>query len=55
MKDGVVTNRMILDCRVSDANDPATKVERVILPSPWDVVHDTLMMKAHKWKNDSAY
>ena len=46
IKDGVLKHRLILDCRVSGVNDAAIKVERILLPSAWDVIHDTLAMQA---------
>ena len=42
MKDGVLKHRLILDCRVSGVNDHSHKIERVLLPSAWDIIHDTL-------------
>ena len=39
-KDGVLKRRLVLDCRVSGANDKAVKRERIILPRLWDVVTD---------------
>ena len=45
-KDGAWKHRLILDCRVSGANSATSKYERIILPKVWDVVRDTLMMKA---------
>ena len=46
IKDGVLKHRLILDCRISGVNDAAIKVERILLPSAWDVIHDTLSMHA---------
>ena len=54
-KDGNLTHRLILDCRVSGTNDHATKVERVILPSAWDVVHYSLMLKGNQRPNDVLF
>ena len=46
VKEGVLKHRLILDCRVNGVNDHALKVERIILPSAWDVIHDTLILRA---------
>ena len=43
-KDGVLKHRLILDFKMSGINDRATKTERIVLPSAWDVVHDSLAM-----------
>ena len=51
-KDGVYNHRLILDCRISGSNDRAVKVERVLLPGAWNVVHDTLMMKTKAERED---
>ena len=45
-KDGIIKHRLILDLRVSGCNDAATKVERIILPSAWDVVNNTMRVVA---------
>ena len=46
IKDGVLKHRLILDCRVSGVSDAAIKVERILLPSAWGAIHDTLAMHA---------
>ena len=45
-KDGIVKHRLILDLRVSGCNDAATKVERIILPSAWDVINNAMRVVA---------
>ena len=37
---GILKLRLVLDCRVSGANDKAVKRERIIQPRLWDVVTD---------------
>ena len=37
---------MILDCRVSGANDAAHRFERILLPKAWDIVSG--VMHLHK-------
>ena len=45
MKDGVVKHRMILDCRVSGANDQATKV---LFYSAFILALETVGVKLHE-------
>ena len=45
-KDGVWKHRLVLDCRVSGSNSATHKYERIILPRIWDVIRDSLNLKA---------
>mgnify|MGYP006875435449 CR=1 FL=1 len=44
-KDGVLKHRLILDCRVSGANDAASRFERILLPKAWDIVGSIMDLK----------
>ena len=44
-KEGVLKHRLILDCRVSGANDAARRCERILLPKAWDIVASTMELK----------
>ena len=51
-KDGVLKHRLILDCRVSGANDAAKRYERILLPKAWDVVAAVRDLKKRAGKQD---
>ena len=53
-KDGIIQHRLILDLRVSGCNGAATKVERIILPSGWDVVNNTMRIVARGGDSDKV-
>ena len=55
LKEGVLNHRLILDCRVSGVNDHSRKTERVLLPSAWDIIHDTLAMRAKMKDAEALY
>ena len=44
-KDGALKHRLILDCRVSGANDAASRYERIFLPKAWDIVSSIVDLK----------
>ena len=48
LKDGAWKHRSVLDYRVSGANSATSKYDRIILPRIWDVIRDTLNLKAKK-------
>ena len=55
LKDGNWKHRLVLDCRVSGANSATSKYERIILPRIWDVIRDTLNLKAAKKDTENIY
>ena len=51
-KDGVLKHRLILDCRVSGANDAARRYERILLPKAWNVVAAIMDLKKRAGKQE---
>ena len=51
-KDGALKHRLILDCRVSGANDAARRCERILLPKAWDIVASTMELKKRATKGE---
>ena len=53
--EGVTKYRLILDCRVSGANDAACRHERILLPEAWDVVRYIMALRRQCCQGEQVY
>ena len=50
-----MTSPLILDCRVSGANDAAERHERILLPKAWDIIRDIMALRKACREGESVY